>query len=658
MVILLCILAINLEKKLEKEQVTTFILIFIVPFFISTFLNDEIGRNSEFIGKATYTALMAIIVDVPFQLGLPHKSKEQIALPKVVSITLSGKKNEKIIKDENLFTILLSHFSPNCSVDAQNLIISDLYQLVSLDYPSFYEVKNSIILSKEIFKLSMYTKDSKLKELQIKLLSESSLNPLSVMCFQNKCSNNCLNILSDLIAYYIEKLPYTTAYITFYFRIAYAVEDLIFSSPTILDNPEFCTLLCRLLLLFHKAEIIYSSIPVYSQFDKRQMFGQNRVEALKNSDNFCNIFREGGAIRILLKLCFLFLHVDKNFGCLLLRFFIFKDAESKKLIKKYANVVCKKKEKKDLCKYNLLDLALKKKMDIIKRYSAINNEVITKVMGNEQSLLDSKSIQKNLGTCAKLKNLFDANDSILMLILCELFQASYFNLLNITNYAEFNPLEASKLLTEKKSKQKALPDKCSEIMKLILDIIKYDEKIILLLKIDAGKLIESMSANNAFAMFASTDIKLNNMYTMLSILNTENDFKLKLKKPQVGVKEETNEKIISNFVGIWNVFLECINNISKNIENPNIATVELMKLLINDQTINSIQPFLHFLTTHSLNIIDYILAMRMAYKISAQLPLTYEMNEYTKLSFEFQGLIRKYFCYTSIHREKMGKYSL
>lgn len=618
------------------------------------------GRNTEFIGKVTYTALMAIIVDVPFQLGFPQQGQGSINLPKVVPIALADKKNEKIIKKELIYEIVLSHFSPNCTNEAQKLILSDLYQLIALGYPSFSEITNSISLTKEIFKLSMFSRDAKLKDVQLKMLTESCLNPLSVMCFQKNCSNLCIIILKDLLAFYIEKLPllFSASCITSYFRIAYAVEDLIFITPTILCISEFPILLCRLLLLFHKAELIYTSCPFYCQFDKRQSLAQNRADALKNSDQISNIYREGGAIRILIKLCILFLHVNKEFGCFTLRFLIFKDKESKKLIKKIANVVCRKKEKAIAKKYNILDLAIKKSADIMKRHSAINTEIITKVMGNEQSLLDSKSIQKNSGSFTKSfqQILFEPNESLLMLLLCELFQVAYLDFLNITNYSELNPSEASKVFEEKMSKQKVLPEKCNEIMKLILDIIKYDEKIINMLKINAGKLIGNISTNNAFAMISYKDIKLNNMYTMLSLLRKDNDFGLILKKSQVGLKEEANGKIISNFVGTWNIFLDCLQNISKNIENTNKASAELMKLIINEQTLNGIQPFLHFLTTHGLNSIDYVLAMRMAYRISAELPLTYESNESYKLCIEFQNIIRKYFCYTSIHREKMGKF--
>ena len=175
------------------------------------------------------------------------------------------------------------------------------------------------------------------------------LCPWSYISFKNS-ANYQIVILNEILLHFIlqgsEKViddPQIAPIILI--QMLYVIENAVSNDPNLIMTDLFLETFAKLLLLLDTTDLLYIAVPAISLFDERAIITQERENAclaqLDDGRGSFSIVREGGYLRIILKLAFLFWKFDPSengAGGQILGFIIFRDKQHKEMIKQYGKL--------------------------------------------------------------------------------------------------------------------------------------------------------------------------------------------------------------------------------------------------------------------------------------------------------------------------------
>ena len=448
------------------------------------------------------------------------------------------------------------------------------------------------------------------------------------------------------------------------FRLLNTMEDAFLKEPSLVLEGEFAQTLARILLLFHRADLLYVSLPWVSLFDERTLLGPEKERSLLGqlddleSNGETLLLREGGSMRILLRLLFFFAKLNPSpdlHSCTLLRFFLFRDEKSGKAVREIA-VVPSSASPKTGC-YNALDLMIRSDPEKIKQHTRISEFVANKAAPNEASLFDVRRLQKATQTFAlKERCMFEQGPVLAALVCCELFQ-----LIQELEKAGMN------------NSSPEVKDKTKGLVGIVEEVMRYSPRMGEVLGEQFVKIVDGAGNKQRASGFflKKAELKLGTVYTVLDAINLTPQVQgysmstsVEDEKPgfipyeglmvsssvaaeALGVLAKSQQDLLAKFcAGEWTDFMKLFLS---------TEPAGIVRLLVSPNVLSTIQPCLHFFTTHSLNMVDGLITRRgQAASLGVRKS---ERKEMEKFMGEFEERIRDRFCYISIHAEKIGMFA-
>ena len=207
---------------------------------------------------------------------------------------------------------------------------------------------------------------------------------------------------------------------------SYALEDIYeehFASSSI---PElFLIALCKLLLYVNKAQLLYTSMPPWKVNESRT------IQLLKKDSNQ---EREGGILRILLKLIFISCKYHEV-AYSVLTFLLFRNRKSKYAIKRFLGLDCLAPTKSKKEKINLITI-LQEDKDTILQLQSLYVFILKKVIKESYTLLETHRV-KNQSISHTVDNYFCSAHSLTLYLISSLLQLIYFELFKIDSHCKF-----------------------------------------------------------------------------------------------------------------------------------------------------------------------------------------------------------------------------
>ena len=632
---------------------------------------------------------MSIAFEAPFEISYLMHNEELITANKnFMKIGLTSGQ----IKNPYIFELTINNLGKRFNNEARIELIKDLAHLLcnsSLFLTTFTEMANEVV--QPMFELADFYEDVNLRQIhKLLLFNLMKSNQPNVWNFVRGSPFYQLQLLNDLLDYcIINYLPLDdklgSQRLMQYIRLVNASEDLILKDPNIFKSDEIKQTICKLLLLLNKADMLYISLPTTSLFDERSVLTFEREQAMKlhwNTLEKSDILREGGIIRILLKLILFSIKFDATtVSITFLKYLLFRDKNSKKIIKQIAKIEKGKvhnPKKGKKVKYNAFDVFLKRDPEKMKSYNSVCDFYLKKVIWNEHSLLDSCKINKSVQQFPKDRSIFEQRSFLFLFILSQLFQLAHFELLDIENYLQIEKIDIAKTKEFYLTKMKALSEKYNCIVKLISEILNNKEDIPTILKTDCDIFFDGKVTQYERHFIKGNDLKLGTIYSTLNSLIFDKEThkishifieeekkvdSIVLKDNYAATSEvpknenKENEDIIKRqhiglekFRSNWKSF---IDSVLESLKNPE-ANFSFLILLLSEKHISLIQPYLHFLTTHNFNTIDYLITNKLDLNKKSMALQRNENQEYTKFFKDFAERIRNRFCYLSVHFDKIG----
>lgn len=577
------------------------------------------------------------------------------------------------MKNSFIFENITKHFGSNLSKDTQKELINDLAKLIQVNNIFLSAITKISSVFQPIFELSDYYSDTVLLEIHsILLIQIMNTQPENVWEYVRGCPNYQLSLLNRLLEFcIISFVPIDEKTgpqrIMQYIKFLNTTEDLILKDPSILRTEELKQVISRLLILLNKAGIMYISLPTLALFDERAIITQEREQTMKLHWNAIKdsgtIMREGGILRILLKLIFFLIKFDSTpstVSCSFLNYLLIKDKDSKKLIKQISKISSEKKKIKcHRVKYNAIDIFINRKdQEKIKAYNASNEFFLKKVIWNENSLLDNCKINKAIQQFPKEKSIFEQNSYLIMFAISQLLQLAQYELLGIDNYVELQKIDITQILGQYLTGHAKITSKYSNIVNLIKEILK--DEIWPFLKNDMDILLVGFKGKYERHYLKSNELNLETVYTFLDtvIENKQTheiafiqhlDAKEDEKVDEAAISKQNEE--LEKFRSSWKGFIDSLHESIKKSD----AHLCLINLLLNKKQICLTQPYLHFVTTHNLKTIDILLANKLIFLKKQSVTSTTNGQEIIKFFKDFEDRIRDRFGYLSVHLDKMGK---
>ena len=611
---------------------------------------------------------MSAVFEVPFQISYFAGEEEPIKTNReYLQYALNPGKVEKIIKNPFIYENIIKHFCFNFSKDAQKELIKDQAKLIqdsSMFLSTITEFPNIIQL---IFDLSEFNSDPSLLQIYTKLLFHlMKTQQPNVWNYVKGKPNYQLSLLNNLLEFCINTyVPIDdktgTQRIMQIIKFVYCSEDLVIKDPNILNSEEFKQVIGRLLLLLNKADLLYISLPTLTLFDERSIITEEREQVMKlhwnNIKDTTAIMREGGILRVLLKLIFFVIKFDdtpSTVSCTFLKYLLLRDKESKNKIKQIVKIGTEKKQKQShRIKYNAIDIILRKDPEKLKAYNASTEFFLKKVIWNENSILDNLKVNKSIQQYPKEKSLFEQNTLLIMFIISQVFQIAHYELLGISNYKELKKIDITQNLSQYLTGHTKITAKYTNIINLITEILK--EEILSLLKNDIDILLNGCKGKYEAHFVNTSELNLETVYTFLDSLNenkqTHEIYWMQKEEGLADVEGKSKQKEgIEKFLSSWKGFIDSIHESLKKAD----AHLCLLNLLLNQKQIGLILPYLHFITTQNLKTIDNIITNKLILRKQSMAVLRNE-QEFIKFFRDFEDRIRDRFCYLSVHLDKMGK---
>ena len=207
-----------------------------------------------------------------------------------------------------------------------------------------------------------------------------------------------------------------------------------------------------------KKELLYVSFPIFTAFDEHAGSSLDKLADLiwqfqnPSVEAYWIYPREGGFLRITLRLAFLCLKYDKSENLtsdLLMQFIIFREKSCRKIIKAIASfsesISGMKTKKQKAIQFNLIDIITNFTSTIThespeKKASAFKNimeEYTKKMILPERSFLDAKLIQKASSKLRK-SNFYEDGALIWMQLITNLFALMVQELFGVVSFLGFN----------------------------------------------------------------------------------------------------------------------------------------------------------------------------------------------------------------------------
>jgi len=441
---------IKLIKKgnvTKNENLSNYLLKFYIKQKDSTnecilntiFSNKE--REEPILGEVEFKAFMAVIFNNPQlianELGLSSnevitKKGEVVKQVKLISFVIDNIGTFFDPKTNDILTKTLFEL-PKESL----LIISESEELLDRLFNQIEVVEESKV--GKIYGSLMHNLNTKLRSHYWKVLTNRPLHKLS--------------ILNELLTIHLDHFNTSNVIVNAMncLELAYLLEDISFS---ITPNKFFIETLAKLVLLLDEANALYMSIPIWSIFETRKVNKESEGQ------------REGGFIRIVLKLIFLCLKNDvTEMSCYLLKYVIFREKEDKKQIVNDLKRVLSKSDNKA----SLYQILFECNTEAIKRLKENNDYYAKKVFDNKYSMLDKRKISKSTAALVK-DNFFNNKVCIAMYIFSSLFQLIHFEVLKIQSYSDLS----IKALDEYEEHKEENNKKLNNLTKLLQFVIMKD----------------------------------------------------------------------------------------------------------------------------------------------------------------------------------------
>jgi len=578
-------------------------------------------RTKELFGQICYTGLISLVLQIGFY---PTKSKE--AKDKQIK-RLSSIKNSDLIKNKGVLIEIIKNLEL-FNLAARLEFFNDLKNLHLNGTSLSKEILEDQILFENIFNLSKYNESCEYlgkllgELLYLGLLKPFDSNFLSKIMLQNLMnieSEYAIKIMSNAMGEYLEKPTKVESkvYLGFLY-VVYFIEDLYMINPSIIEKEEMINMVCRIVCVLNKLQIMYVSVPGMPLFYENILNQSNPplskdfsifyiIKQKETQPNITYSLREGGFPRILLKIIFLIVKFSKSpISLSLLRFYILRDNACKSMLKQTINIIKKHKfQDKKLPLYNLLDITMKNNPEKIKTHQQITENFINKSLSS-----DMKKLVKN--TTANTKNIYENNGFIFYYLLANIMQLIHFEYLNISHYKDFPTEEKRKkeqkiLADETKTDIKIFSDKLNFLTKLLSELIKLD---INFPYSELQKFTEDCKSKIPLHFLPKENaISLTSIYNILDHfdpkISTKFDAFQPLSEPTETIAKNYLEKCLDFAKGIES-FLKNVNQILKDFATDLSKQCEQITILsLGKSFIENTLPFLVFTTSHNFYYFDF-----------------------------------------------------
>ena len=612
------------------------------------------------IGKVTYSALMALALDQPMNLI------QNIKLPEDNIVLQSKPKSGALIKNHLAFELILKSAITLFNKEAIKEFLKDLSALLAKDERMMKEIFESVSLQRMIFELGNPDSETNLfpfhKNLLLNLLRNSQTQQPSWK-YINGTPQYQIELLNEAITFYLNHfiLPADKNGISAssnYVYLTYFIEDILNRDFGILSSELFLQVFCKLVILLDKADFLYTSLPAIELFDER---------FVKVNQEGKHLHREGGILRILLKIAFLIIKYDSSLTTTssnILSFLIFRGKEVKKLIKSISGFqkdqklhVENKKKSQPKSKCNMLDIVFKNDPSKMKQFLTINEFYAKKIIINGEANSDSKKSH------SPKKSFFEEGSILLMHIFCEIFHLLQFELYGITSFMNFPSGEALRMKTQQlyETKEKPLSPKFKILTKLIDDIVKADKNGLLLniISVEFEKVIAGSKGKFILHYPANSEIKLGAVYSSLDIEPNLEEDAGKLVSQENNMQEESLVKIqqegFNQFRKLWNSFAENFTSSIRNSTKLSISCEILISILFKPEHITIIQPYMQFIATHSLAGLEKFLLSKNHEQNYEKLHNRIEKPEEIKFFQDLQERIKKKFGNIAVPKNRIER---
>ena len=631
------------------------------------------GKTTKFIGGNSAIALFSVALDKNLVVH-DYKQQEIIEFP---IGNPPAHDSTRLIKDIYAFETLLTNLSNHFTEEGIKGVINNLTMLWRKDSRLTKEIIETKELLKLVFELAEFIRDENLvlmhKEIFRTLQKRQYPGVWSLIRGDPRYQLILINEGLSYIMENDEKLP-CVAIKTLEF--AYAIEDAILQDPNQLKSKEIFQIMSKFLIILDKYDLIYISAPSIFLFDNRVLEFEQQEKAIEllftqfETKGNIGVLREGGYVRIILKLLFLLMKFDdsqeQNYISLL-KYFLFREKATRIVIEFQAGIEFPKEnsDKKGGKHYNIFDLLLKKDSDKIKQHNSIEEYYLKKIINKEISLLDSRPIGKAAKEFPKNKCIFSLGPLLVVQIFTQIFQLLHFQILNISSYIEQDsPNILLAKLENFNTEGMAVSNQFRQLIQLIEEISKYEKGNVLatLLKKEFLQQVEKSKQLISSHLPMAKVIQLGVVYSVLdTVVLDPSTSKLKLIK----IKEKEEERKVSidpeeeleTFMKSWELFIEILLNIIKMSTASSLSCEQMIGILIKPEFIQIIQPYLQMFTTHTLSHLDDMIAYRIAGRnkiLTRQFRNEKDSpSRAIQKSSELEEKIREKFCYVGIPKEKM-----
>ena len=635
----------------NNENVTAILLSYIFA--------ENKERKQTMIGIYCYTALIS------FALYLPFKSQEN---PKEKTQSIKN-----IINDQNnpicikwqILEYILNNF--NCfDLRAKNALLFDLEILALSEKNRFILVANkNNNLVNLIFSLAEYPEaEDKIIILHNELIcfnyyQDGYFDDFTRICLNLKGSANYkLKIIDKFIeTMFLMEIKQEPKLGRALLLFMFILEDSMLYYPNGMDQKSTFLLFCRIFYLLHITNWLYVSLPSIGLFDERCCLYNNLNT---NPNNIASrkeiVFREGGFVRIILKLLIKMINYDKTENketIFLLRFYLLREKEFRKYVKEMAKVGRIQKDFKEKIKYNLIDLILRQNLEKMKIHCEIMDFFKDKVINNGYTLLNIISQSSIQST----RNIFESKAFYFIYLLASFAQISHYEIFDINNYKSLPIIinDSTNLLN--KISSSGLNENNKKMMmlaQLFNDVVKsksLNDDILYLgsaLSSEFSNLIFSVEKLHHAYFFSKNVLKISTVYNFL-----DQNFVRKesvIEEKALNIQEQHYDLFKKSMPYRIELIIRAIINAAK----PGEFCDKYAHLILSEDYIRIIQPYLLFLTSHNFLTIDNFIASLSKHE---NLKQNEENKEITRLSLELRNKISESYGFITVSKVKIGNFS-
>ena len=460
-----------------------------------------------FFGVHTYNTLLAHSLNLPYAIpivsisALSHNLKSLLAIREQPFIPpLKGTPFwNSLLTLETLLTLFSSGFNNA----AKSCLVNDLLVLIESDRRAMIEIIENRNLLEKFFEIGVIGEDNSINKaiinihkyfIKFLIQSESALT-FSVIRERNSLYQ--LHLLNALLSDIIKNLKTCgkDKMEIICTQLIYLLEDICMKDYNVFHVKLFVPLLSKLLLLVDKCDLIYVSYPTLSLFDERSLLGIEKEKSLAKEFSDIEwrkgkiVLREGGILRILLKIIFFSLKFDSTENAentALLKHLLFRTKETRKRIKEMSGLLASEEIKKEVIEkmsskpkveakrkeavksYNIIDLiySLEESQRHIKIVQSYQQKMVEK---DYPSILDRRK--------GKDKGVYEEPIVLLIQIIAPIFQLLLYDLFQLSSLSqeEITMSDISPIWEEFHNNSLRKSSKLfNELVKIFIEIIDAD----------------------------------------------------------------------------------------------------------------------------------------------------------------------------------------